>query len=458
MRIKLDIPLSSYEIADFLPSIKSGTPKEGLIDHISTDTRELEKDDLFFALPGNNFNGEDFINVAKRKGAYTVSSLFKNADYYVNNTLAALSSLANHYKNKLSIKSTVAITGSVGKTTTKDLTLGLLSKKYKVHGTYKNYNNEIGVPLTLLSAKKDTEILVIETGMNHPGELEKLSRCIEPDISVITKIGSSHIGNLGSRENIAKAKAEIFLGMKRPYALIPHGEKLLDKYSFAKTVSADGADADFSLSVKSTELGKTVFDYTSKYNSLSSAEIRESSAHIPECLAFALSIASMLNMTNDELHSSISALELTEKSKVLKLGSLTILDDSYNSSRESVKMALETLNLYKEKRKSAVLGDILELGNETERIHLELGKLAAEAGLSKLYVFGKNAEMIKTGAVKHGMTQDTVFVNADTDAPETTAKQIINNSSNEIILFKASHNLRLERIIDILKVKLSEAN
>ncbi|MBQ3017292.1 MAG: UDP-N-acetylmuramoyl-tripeptide--D-alanyl-D-alanine ligase [Clostridia bacterium] len=458
MRIKLDIPISVYEIAAYLPSIKISAMKAGLIDHISTDTRELEKGDLFFALPGDNFNGEDFIAEAKRKGAHTVGTRLKNADYCVKNTLSALSSLANHYKNKLQIRTTVAITGSVGKTTTKDMTLGLLSKKYRAHGTYKNYNNEIGVPLTLLSAKKDTEILVIEAGMNHMGELEKLSRCIVPDISVITKIGSSHIGNLGSRENIAKAKAEIFLGMEKPYALIPYGEKLLDKYSFAKTVSADGSDADFSLSVKSTHPGKTVFDYNSKYNSLRSAEIKASSAHIPECLAFAISVASMLNMTNDELYSSVSTLELTEKSKVFKIGSLTILDDSYNSSYESVKMALKTLNLHKEKRKSAVIGDILELGNETERIHFELGKLAAGAGLSKLYVFGKNAEIVKAGAVKNGMTQDAVFVNVDTDYPETTANQIINNSSNETILFKASHNLKLERIIDILKVKLSEAN
>ncbi len=453
MRIKLDCTLTFNEISNAIIPIKANLISKGKIEYISTDSREIKPGDLFFALQGEKFNGEDFIIEAKGKGAYTVSAKFYSADFFVKDTLSALNSLALFYKKKLSIVKTIAITGSVGKTTTKELTLQLLSKKYKTHGTYKNYNNEIGVPLTVLSAKKDTEILVIEAGMNHLGELERISRCIEPDISVITKIGTSHIGNLGSKENIAKAKMEIVLGMKKKYVLIPKDEPYLAECKFSKTVSCTDKNADFYLSVTDTRHNHIRFNFEAKSNQVCGAIIKTDLAHITECLSFALGICSSVGMSNDELYSAILELNFENSIKSYKIGTLTLIDDSYNSSLESVEMAFKTLCNLTNGSKSAVLGDILELGEETEVLHRKIGALAKKAGISKLYIFGRNAKFIKLGAMESGMKEDCIFINEDTNSPEITALQIIKNSYNETIIFKASRKMKLERIIEILKTK-----
>lgn len=453
MRIKLSFPLTFDEISDAIFPIKVNVHSSKTVEYISTDSREVQYGDLFFALCGENFNGEDFVYEVARKGAYTVSAKFDSADFFVKDTLSALNSLACYYKKKLSVVKVVAITGSVGKTTTKNLTLQLLSKKYKTHGTYKNYNNEIGVPLTVLSANKDTEILVIEAGMNHHGEIERISKCIEPDISVITKIGTAHIGNLGSKKNIAKAKMEIISGMKKPYVLIPLNEPYLSEYEFSKTVAVSDKKADFCFCVTQHRKNEIRFDFSSKLNNICDACIKTHSAHITECLPFALAICSSIGMSDDELYLAISELNFENDIKKYKVGTLTLIDDSYNASLESVEMAFKTLCNLSENKKSAVLGDMLELGEETEALHKKVGYLAKSAGVSKLYLFGNNAKFIKIGAIENGMSEDSIFINEDTDSPEITADQIINNSSDETIIFKASRKLKLERIIEILKAR-----
>lgn len=457
MRIRLDCPLSLCEIKYAL-SLKSviNPTDNSTIQFISTDTRELSSGDLFLALHGENYNGENFVFEAKNKGAYTVSAFHKDADFFVENTLSALSVLANYYKKRLlNLKSTIAITGSVGKTTTKDLISTILSKKYKTHSTYKNLNNEIGVPLTVLSAEADTEILVIEAGMNHLGEVARLSLCLEPDISVITKIGTSHIGNLGSRENIAKAKSEIITGMKKPFALVPYGENLLSNLNFAKTVSAYDRKADFSL-LKNEESG--FFDFHSSIADIYNLNIKSKLSHIPHCLSFAITVALILDMTPKEIFAVVSDLNLDSMQKICKIGELTVIDDSYNSSAESVEMALKTLSMTEYGEKSAVLGDMLELGDLSESLHKKIGEMAAKANLSKLYIIGKYAKFIKTGAVEHGFSEDRIFINESPDLPEITADQIMQNSTSDTILLKASRRLKLERITDILKEKIQRGN
>ena len=453
MRIKLDYILTPYDVFCALSPSGCSSLSQGHIECISTDSREVEKGDLFFALPGESFNGEDFVSSAKSKGAYTVSSRYRDADFFVPDTLSALSALSSFYKRKLSIRKTVAITGSVGKTTTKELTLNLLLESFKTHGTYKNHNNQIGVPITLLSAKRDTEILVIEAGMNHMGEIEKISRCIEPDISVITKIGTAHIGNLGSIEKIVEAKSEILLGMKNPYVLIPYEDKFLKRFDFTKTVSTLNENADFYLSISKSDESGTEFDFKSHFNTVRSAKIKTRLSHIPECLAFALAVSSSIGMSDEQMASAINKLPMEDDKKIYSIGKLTIIDDTYNSSLESVKMSFKTLSLSYSEKNSAVLGDVLELGEKTMSIHYEIGCIAAGAKLSKLYLFGKNAKFIKKGALDNGMKEDAIFLNEDIDAPGITAEQILSNSSDETILFKASRKVRLERVIEIIKAR-----
>ena len=197
MRIKLSFSITKDFITRSISPVSS-LNKNLTITHISTDTRNISKGDLFFALKGDRFDGERFINDAIIKGAYTVSSKYNSASFLVNDTKEALMELARNYKSMVSPKYTIAITGSVGKTTTKEITASLLSSKYNVHKTEKNYNNELGVAFTILSLPKNTDILIAECGMNHFGELSKISKMLLPDIAVITKIGTAHIGNLGS--------------------------------------------------------------------------------------------------------------------------------------------------------------------------------------------------------------------------------------------------------------------
>lgn len=451
MRIKLDIPLPAESVAAMLGAVKcKKAPPDETVSYVSTDTRELGRGDIFFALGGERYDGEDFVTAAKSLGAYTVSAKSTDSDFYVSNTSTALLNFANAYKRLLNIRSTVAITGSVGKTTTKNMTLDLLSRKFSTHGTYKNLNNEIGVPLTVLSAKKDTDVLVIEAGMNHSGELSGISRSIEPDVAVITCIGTAHIGNLGSKKAIAEAKEEILCGMKRPYLLAPKDDPYITKYSFLRTVSLEDKSADFCLyPLTSADIGSYAF--RSRYNYLDRFEIRSRAPHIPTCLAFALSVCSVLNMSDREMLDALSELDLERFEKIHKIGKLTVIDDSYNCSPESARSALNMLKRAPTVEKSAVFGDMLELGEFSEKLHFELGEAIADAHLSQLYIFGRYAKDVMAGAISRGMSEDIIFINENTDAPEITAEQIRTHSADGTVLLKGSRMLKLERILEILK-------
>lgn len=446
MRIKLDIPIDSRCLADMLNATASRGVNDYTVEYVCTDTREVQRGDLFIALSGEIFNGEDYLADAKTIGAYTVSTKSEHTNFTVNNTLTSLSMFANKYKKLLNVKSTVAITGSVGKTTTKELTLKLLSTKFKVHGTHKNLNNEIGVPLTILSAPQNTDILVLEAGMNHSGELRRISECIEPDIAVITNVGTAHIGNLGSRKKIAEAKEEILYGMPKPYLLAPAKDCYITKYPFMKTVSASDKNADFYLFEN-----KDLYGFRSKYNLIEGFKIGSKMPHVPACLSFALSVCSVLNMSNEEILNAVNSLVFNDEEKVHKVGTLTLIDDSYNCSPESAISALNMLKKASTGKKSAVFGDMLELGEFSDELHFELGVAAANAGISKLYLIGEKSNSVKKGALIHGMSEETVFINEDPNDPQKTAMQILKNSDNETILLKGSRKLRLERIIEILK-------
>ena len=202
--------------------------RDGIISFITTNSKEVEKDSLFFALDGHKTSGDNFISEAKEKGAFVVSKNSPYADLIVDDIEYALLTIAGYYKSLLKdLKHTIAITGSVGKTTTKNLLSAMLNTCYKTHSTFENYNNYLGVAHTVLSAPKKTEVLIIEAGMNHKNELSKISKAITPSISIITNVGSAHIGNFNSRGEIAEAKLEICEGMSDGITIVPFEEKLL---------------------------------------------------------------------------------------------------------------------------------------------------------------------------------------------------------------------------------------
>ena len=394
MRIKLGMPLMLSEIAGMVGEEKPALDTE--ITHISTDTRELFSGDLFIVQPG----GEIYLDDAIKMGAVVLSE---------RNFLLELA--GEYIKNLPYILYRIGITGSVGKTTTKEMLKGILQKRYKVHANEGNFNNHIGMPMSILSAPPDTEILIMEMGMNHIGEIKVLSECLRPNIAVITNVGTSHIGNLGSRENIAQAKLEILSGMDSGVLFVPYDEPLLS--------SQPGAINVYSESRKAMERN----------------------------ISMAISVAEFIGLHHPELL-SISTENIRQKMVFKK--NHCFLADYYNSSYESVLALIESAREDKQYPKHAlVLGDILELGEYCRDIHYRVGKLVKPLDFEHLFLLGEYAEFIYRGALENRFNKDKIFINSNLDRPDITAEQIkANCDKDELILMKASRGVRLERILD----------
>ena len=452
MRIELSEPLSLSEIKNAL-HINSDTPNNTLFNAITTNSKECMPGDLFIALNGAKQSGNDFLFEAVKSGAFTLSNTDLYTDIKVDDAEAALLSIAEYYKDKkLNIKTTVAITGSVGKTTLKDILSLILKNKYKTHSTYKNFNNRIGVSYTVLSAKKETEILICELGMNHQGEISALSNALKPDIAVITNIGNAHIGNLGSMENIAKAKLEITDGMNKPILVIPYGERLLQPdipfYSFSDI----NENADCYIEKKGRKNNSIIVDIRTKSYKLNSVPVNSFSDHIVKALSAAVSVLDIMNIDKDTVLDGILKINSDIiRAKFIEFCNFRIYDDSYSSSPEAVLSVLKNLK-NQSQSVSCVLGDMLELGEKAEELHKRIGKAAYEYGYRKIYTFGEFSDFIKEGAITAGMNKKDILINYDINSPSVTAKMILENASlGETVLIKASNSVKAYRIIDFLK-------
>ena len=452
MRIVPEISLTLEEIAEITDSNSKGFGKKA-INGITTNSKEVCQGDLFIALKGERFNGEDFVNEANIRGAYILSSENKSADFKVNDTLSALVKIASYYKTKLpKLKKTVAITGSVGKTTTKNILSKMLSVNFKVHATKENYNNFLGLSHTILTAPKNTEIIIAEVGMNHLGEISVLSKALLPDVSIITNIGTAHIGNLGSREKIAEAKLEILSGMKEYKITVPFEEELLRGVKGSYTVSLTNPKADCFISLKKEDVYSSVFDIFTVNSFFENVKISLPGKHVLWAIGHSIGAIELLNLDIPNITKSISVLdEKCVRGNLININGYKIFDDTYSSSPEAIIADFQLLSL-RNTQKSCVLGDMLELGNKSEKLHKKIGHAVVEYNFRNLYTFGKLSSFIAKGALEAGMKKENIFINPDISSPETTAKQIIDNYfDGETLLFKASHSIHAERIYDCLK-------
>ena len=446
MRIALGIPLSFKVLCNRCNAFSKNLP-EGFFTHITTDSREASFGDLFFSLSSDMQSAENHIKEAHMCGAKTVSSFSKDADFIVSDCEETLLKLAAFYKSQLkSLISTIAITGRVGKTTTKDFAAAFLGASYKTHKTYMNYNNSLGVSLSLLSAPKDTEILVLELGMNAEGEIKKLSEAVEPDYAVITNVASAHIGKLGSLELIARAKLEISEGMSKDNILAPYDEALLQsaKYKFSLFESA----SDFYLAKTGINNRYSFFHDNEKIIEFSTSY---KASHHLKALLIALSLGCFLQMSKEKMPLGIENTEkITLRQKLIAFRHFSVFDDTYSSSPEAVKADIEYLKLqYPDRPFSLALGDMLELGQKTVELHNEIGKLAYTSGARKLYAFGSYAYFIRDGARSAGMSEKDISANPETDFYQALAREIYKNSLlSEIVLIKASHALHSEKILE----------
>ena len=424
------------------------------IEKYSIDTRTIKNGDIYVAIKGDNVDGNNFINQAFEKGALgciteqNVScELLKKYEnkiiIMVKNSITALQQIASFVRDKYNIP-VIAITGSVGKTSTKDIISNVVAQKYNVLKTEGNLNNHIGLPLTLLNLDNH-EAIVVEMGMNHFGEISALSKIAKPTISVITNIGTSHIGNLGSRENILKAKLEILDGMSKNGSLVINNDNDLlhdwwQKKPWKNTYT-------FGINNKSNYMAENVVehDYYSTFNIEGNAiNINVSGKSFIYNALAAYSVGKLLNISSDKIVKGIEDFTLTEKRMEIRKTSnnSVVIEDYYNASLESTIMALDVLSNLKASKKIAVLGDILELGNFSEKIHKEIGSKIPEYDVDVLITVGKDAENIAKEAQKSGF-QNIHVCAKNTEAIHYLMREITDNSA---ILIKASHGMNFGEI------------
>ncbi|MGG7176154.1 UDP-N-acetylmuramoyl-tripeptide--D-alanyl-D-alanine ligase [Clostridium paraputrificum] len=421
---------------------------------VCTDTRKIEKDNIFLALNGENFNGNKYVKSALEKGASIaiVDEVLVDLEEVrgtiikVENCYDALLSLAKYYREKLGIK-IIGVTGSTGKTSTKDLVAAFLSEKYKVFKTKGNFNNHIGLPLMILELDSSVDIAVLELGMSDLGEIHTLAECSKPDIALITNIGLSHIENLKTRENILKAKLEITDFFNSENVLIVNGEdEYLPKvesnsYKIIKTGYNEGFDYianNIILSEKSTSF--TIEDGQDKYV----FKLPMVGAHNVLNALLGIAACRVLGVTYDEMVKGLKNIEATSmRLEFIEKDNFTIINDCYNASPASMEAALDVLSNYKGNRKIAILGTMNELGDEAERAHREVGAYAKEKA-DILITTGDFKESYKIGFDKRNIK---IY-----DAKEEIICDL-NNIINkgDVILVKASRGIKFEEIVKELE-------
>lgn len=441
----------------------------------SKDTRTIKKGDTYIGIKGEKFDGSSFWKDALNNGAETVIinniKLDEIEEYkkqnkniiQVEDTIQAIGEMASLkmriLKDTYNLK-VVGVTGSVGKTSTKDIIANVLSEKYKVLKTEGNNNNHIGLPFTILRLQ-DEEIAVIEMGMNHLGEISYLTKIAKPDIAVITNIGTSHIGNLGSRENILKAKLEILEGMEKKKIVINNDNDLLNKWYLKNKgdieIHTFGIKNESEFKAKNIKLEENSSEFTCENkNEKINIEVPVGGEHFILNALCGLTVGKLLNLNNEEIKNGIKGFKLTAKRMEINhlKNNITIINDSYNASYESMKASISNLKNMHGTRKIAVLGDMFELGDFSEKLHREVGTEIYKNKIDKLYLVGNYAKFIGDEAKKEGYAKENILY---FENKEDLLKDLKSNLQNgDVVLIKASNGMRLFEVAEILEKEFSK--
>jgi UDP-N-acetylmuramoyl-tripeptide--D-alanyl-D-alanine ligase len=452
------------QISDMIPVENEITSFADLeITGVSIDSRKIESGNLFIPFKGENSDGHKYVEDSLKKGASAAlwQSDVPNPPTHlpiliVDNCLVALQELAREYRKQLQVK-VVGITGSNGKTTTKDMTASLLSTSYKVQKTEGNYNNHIGLPLTVLGLDEDTDIAVLEMGMSGRGEIEFLTKLASPDAVVITNIGESHLLDLGSREGIAEAKLEILQGLKDGGLAVLHGDEPLlmeriNKYKGNVKVQTFGrSDTNnfFPTDIIQLEQGNMFKIKESNEN----FELPVLGTHNILNAIAAIIIAQYFDVPFNKMNEGLANVKLTNMRMELVEGfhGEKIINDAYNASPTSMMAAIELVsNLKGYKKIILVLGDMLELGPQEEQYHQQIGEGLNPEKIDYVFTYGKLAEHIAKGA-RSALGKNRVFSFMEKSELIKVLEQHVNNDS--LVLVKASRGMRLEEIVTALQKK-----
>lgn len=437
---------------------------------ICTDSRETERDSLFVALGGARVDGHDYIGAALSLGSECVmceripdtlvSTDKKYVALVVQDTLRAVGELAKAYDRRINNKK-VAITGSVGKTTTKEFVAAVLSENLRLHKTEGNYNSNIGMPLSMLTMRNDTEVSVLEMGMSNLGEIEYLSNIAEPDIAIITNIGTSHMEHLGTRENICKAKLEVVKGLKRGGILLLNGDEplLRNREEIGDNAYFVGFARDCHFRAQNVRyfMGYTVFDICYGGKTVENITIPTMGKHNVYAACFAYAVGVNMDLSDEVIKRGLGNFKpVGMRQNIYRVGDVTVIEDCYNAAPESMRAAIDVLrevvSQNAEGRMTALLGDMYELGASTKRFHEEVGLEFARKGGSLLYTFGELADMIAGGAMLGGMPIGNIYCNRSISQPELSAQMILDTiRPGDTLLVKASRAASAERVLKCLK-------
>ena len=449
-------PLTLSHIAQLAGASLSSGDGTVVINKVSTDSRTIKPSELFVALRGENFQGHDFVEVSAKAGATGALVDLKWAGNVSNNfallratdTLQAYQTLAANYRRALGLK-VLAITGSNGKTSTKDFAAAVLARRFRVTKTEGNFNNHVGLPRTILEATSENEVAVWEIGMNHPGEIAALSKIAAPDAAIITNIGVAHIEFVGSREAIALEKGAL------AQAIEPQGTVVLN------------ADDPFTEEIAARTRAKVVLAGTTG-GTVRAIEIRQSAegseftivegahrcraqlpvagSHMVQNALLAVAAGRAFGLSIEECAAGLAAAPLTKaRLQIKEINGVQFLDDSYNANTDSMKAALRTLvELDTEGKRIAVLGEMRELGGESERGHREVGETAATLGVNQLITIGDTADLIAEGARTAGL--DKVSSVRSTAEAAKLLGEIA--KPGDLVLIKGSRAARTEQVIE----------
>ncbi len=447
------------EITAACGGVYYGSPKflSKEVSSVTIDSRKIEKDSLFVAIRGERVDGHRFIPQVMENGALCALSeeQFENSEFsyiLVDSCEQALKDIAEHYRTSLGIK-VVGISGSVGKTSTKEMIASILGEKFNVLKTEGNLNNEIGLPLTVFKIRPEHEVAVLEMGISEFGEMERLAKVARPDICIISNIGYAHLENLKSREGILKEKTSMFHFMNSDGSIILNGEDdmlstiksfngttpvffgLSDEHTFyatdIKDLGLEGTRACFHTPDSSFTAHIPIPGFHMVYNALSG-----------------IAAGRILGMTNEEIKKGIeTASTIAGRNHLIKTEFLSIIDDCYNANIVSMKASLDVL-AKAAGRKVAIVGDMFELGEKEKEMHYETGQYAAALQIDELICIGDLAEEIAEGAKSTGNITETHYFKTKQDFLDNLNSII---KEKDTILVKASNGMKFPQIVEALE-------
>lgn len=458
------------QLADMSGAILKTEQKDVLIRGIKTDSRQTSGE-LYVPIVGERFDGHDFVHQAIENGAKAV--LWKKAVpipddlqhipfLRVRDTLASLQKLAAAYRSELFTR-VVAITGSNGKTTTKDMTAALLGTSYKVQKTEGNLNNHIGVPLTLLALEEDTDIAVVELGMSGFGEIELLTKIAQPDLAIITNIGDAHLLQLGSRQGIAKAKLEIVQGLGDDGILLYNGDEALlhsemtnmyipaslEKKTFGLQESNDWSAVQIELDPLGCRFN---VQHEGKQSSVGQQQIGIPGRHNVSNALAAIAAARLFGVPAANIQAGFKAMQITSMriAPTKTWNGATLLNDAYNANPTATYAAIDLVaSLTGFRKKMLVLADMLELGQDEIQLHTKLGEYAMQKKVDAILSYGDLAKHIVEGARAKAAGEEQLL--SFDDKQQLIAWLQSNIASDDLVLVKGSRGMKMEEVVEALE-------